>query len=374
MQRRLPSLPRPFRLLPVPAVLDRRRFLQDSLLATAGLSLSPTLRGLGRARRHDDAISFDLHTHPGAFFRRGTPEAPAPDAEKRTVTDMRAGALTGAFFSLVCDGPLIQLTDKGVVVRGAFAPGEGAREYERQLALFKAMLTTVPAFHAKGAIDLLRAARVGQVAAFLGCEGGECLDGKPERVHQLHADGVRSIQLVHSVPSALGDLQTQPPQHGGLSAFGKAVVKEMAKANMLIDVAHAAFSTVKDVVALTSAPIMLSHSLLAMEPDRLLAARAITPEHAKLVAGTGGVIGMWPSGFNRSFGEFVDNTKRLIDLVGIDHVGLGTDMDGNLKPVFTSFLQLKDWRAGLLAKGFGDEDVEKVLGGNVQRMLRHVIG
>ncbi len=355
-------------------MIDRRRFLQDSLLASAGLSLAPSLRALGTAHRHDDAIAFDLHTHPGAFFRRGTAEASPPDAELRTVTDMRAGALTGAFFSIVSDGPLIQLTDKGVVVRGAFNPGEARRDYERQLALFKGMLTTVPAFHATTAVDLLRAKRVGQVAAFLGCEGGECLDGQPERVHQLYADGVRSIQLVHYVPSALGDLQTQPAQHNGLSAFGKGVVKEMNKANMLIDVAHAAMSTVKQVVSLTTAPIMLSHSLLAMEPDRLLAARAITPEHAKLVAGTGGVIGMWPSGFNRSFAEFVDNTKRLIDVVGIDHVGLGTDMDGNLKPVFTSFVQLKDWRAGLRDRGFGDEDVEKVLGGNVQRMLRKVIG
>ncbi len=355
-------------------MLDRRRFLQDSLLATAGLSLAPTLQGLSAAPTHDDEIAFDLHTHPGAFFRRGTPEASAPDAEKRTVSDMRVGALTGAFFSIVSDGPLIQLTDKGVVVRGAFAPGEGARDYERQLALFKDMLTKVPAFHAKTALDLLRAKRVGTVAAFLGCEGGECLDGQPERVHQLYADGVRSIQLVHYVPSALGDLQTQPAQHNGLSAFGKSVVKEMNKADMLIDVAHAAMSTVRDVVALTDAPIMLSHSLLAMEPDRLLAARAITPEHAKLVSGTGGVIGMWPSGFNKSFEEFVDNTKRLIDVVGIDHVGLGTDMDGNLRPVFTSFRQLKDWRAGLRAKGLSDEDVEKVLGGNVQRMLRKTIG
>ena len=353
---------------------DRRRFLHDSLLATAGLVLAPRLRALDTASHQDDTISFDLHTHPGAFFRRGTPEASPEGAELRTVTDMRAGALTGAFFSIVSDGPLIQLTDRGVVVRGAFNPGEAVRSYEQQLALLRAMLTTVPAFQATRADDLLSAPRRARVAAFLGCEGGECLDGNPERVHQLHADGIRSIQLVHYVPSALGDLQTQPAQHNGLSAFGKAVVTEMNKARMLIDVAHAAMRTVQDVAARTTQPVMLSHSLLAMEPDRLLAARAITPEHAKLVAGTGGVIGMWPSGFNTSFDEFVDNTKRLIDVVGIDHVGLGTDMDGNLKPVFTSYRQLDDWRAGLRARGFGNADVAKVLGGNVLRMLRQVIG
>ncbi|MBI3791017.1 MAG: membrane dipeptidase [Gemmatimonadetes bacterium] len=370
-------------------MVDRRRFLQDSMLAAAGLALVPSARDgrqgvrpddaprdgvLHDAARHDGAVTFDLHTHPGAFFRKGTPEFTGDSAIARSIGSMRSGKLTGAFFSVVSDGPLIQLGATGVTVRGQYARGEGAREYERQLALLKALPAQHPAFIATAAIDLPRALRLGKTAAYIACEGGECLDGSVERVDQLHADGVRSIQIVHYVPSALGDLQTQPAQHGGLSALGKDVVRRMNKAGMLIDVAHAALDTVKDVVSLTTQPIMLSHSLLKMEPDRLLAARAITPEHAKLVAGTGGVIGMWPSGFNKGFEEFVDNTKRLVDVVGVDHVGLGTDMDGNLRPVFDAYWQLAPWAAGLRARGFGDEDVEKILGGNVQRMLKQVIG
>src|SRR5437868_15395317 len=117
----------------------------------------------------------------------------------------------------------------------------------------------------------------------------------------MYKDVVRSVQLVHYAPNALGDLQTEAPQHEGLSKAGKDVVKKMNRLGMVIDVAHASFKTVQDVAEATDSPIILSHSVLKMEDDRPIAKRAITPEHAKTVAKTGGVIGMWPSGFNNSF-------------------------------------------------------------------------
>jgi membrane dipeptidase len=100
----------------------------------------------------------------------------------------------------------------------------------------------------------------------------------------------------------------------------------------------------------------------------------LDPGHAKAVAATGGVIGMWPSGFgNDNFQDFVDNTMRLIDLVGVEHVGLGTDMDSNYKPVFDSYKQLPDWTAGLLQKGLSESDVSKVIGGNAMRVISLVV-
>ena len=355
-------------------MINRRQFVQRSLLATAGLSLAPNALAAGDAQPQGEPITFDLHAHPGAYFQKGRAGYQGDEAIVKTVTVMRDGGVTGAFFSLVADAPLIDLTPNGVVVRGAYAPGDAEREYRSQLAILQELIKTTPAFLATRSSDLLRAQRERKVAAFLACEGGEFVDGKPERIDQLHADGVRSLQVVHYVPSALGDLQTQPRQHGGLSALGKAVVKRATAAGMVIDVAHAAFDTVRDVASLTSAPIILSHSILKIDDSRPLSARAITEEHAKLVAKTGGVIGAWPSGFNKSFDEFVDNTKRLIDLVGIDHVGLGTDMDGNFKPVLGSYAQVRDWAAALQAKGFTASEVAKVRGGNMQRVLTQVIG
>jgi membrane dipeptidase len=348
-------------------MLNRRDFLYGSLLATAGAAFRAPPQQL-------PPISFDLHTHPGAFFNKGKPGYVGDDSLGGTVRGMRGGQLTGAFFSLVADAPLIELTPTGVKTRGAYAPGEAVPEYTRQLRLLRTQLVGTPAFVATKASDLLRAQREGTVAAFLGCEGGEFLDGDAGRVDVLHADGIRSLQLVHYVPSALGDLQTQPAQHQGLSALGKAVVTRCNARGMLIDVAHASMQTVQQVVALTTAPIILSHSILSMDSGRLLAARTISVEHAKLVAQTGGVIGAWPSGFNKSFDEFVDNTKRLIDTVGVDHVGLGTDMDGNLEPVFADYHKLGTWGAALQQRGLSRDEVDKVLGGNMLRVLSTVIG
>ena len=100
----------------------------------------------------------------------------------------------------------------------------------------------------------------------------------------------------------------------------------------------------------------------------------LTKDHAKLIAQTVGVIGMWPSGIgNTDFDKFLDNTARLVELVGVDHVGLGTDMDGNFKPVFSRYLQMPNWRRGLIEKGFSDVEVSKIIGGNAQRLLTQVL-
>jgi membrane dipeptidase len=86
------------------------------------------------------------------------------------------------------------------------------------------------------------------------------------------------------------------------------------------------------------------------------------------------VIGAWPFGFtNRTFADFVDQTMRLVDAVGVDHVGLGTDMDSILQPVFSTYLQLPDWIATLRSNGLSEGDVAKIAGGNALRVLQQVL-
>ncbi|MBL7847952.1 MAG: membrane dipeptidase [Cyclobacteriaceae bacterium] len=355
-------------------MINRRRFIRHAAFASAGVAMLPSLPSFGEPVVEQPFLSFDLHTHPGAFFAKGSPTYPGDGGALKTVSGMNEGKLTGAFFSLVADAPLLEVTATGIKTKGSYAPGDASREYQRQIGLLKEMLKTVPASLALKTADLDRAYQEGKVAAFLACEGGEFLEGNAEVVDQLYADGIRSIQLVHYAVNVLGDLQTAAPQHQGLSAAGKAVVKKMNSLGMVVDVAHASYETVKDVIDVATAPIILSHSILKMEDSRPIAARAISVEHAKLVAKTGGVIGAWPSGFNNSFEEFVDNTVRLVEVAGVDHVGLGTDMDGNFKPVFSSYVQLPQWAAALQAKGLSKADVAKVMGGNMKRVLTKVVG
>lgn len=350
-------------------MLTRRKFLKNSLTATAAGFVIPAL-SFGFSEEY---LSFDLHSHPGVFFGKDLKDYPGDAGVMKTTTEMNSGHLSGAFFSLVADVAIIERTPTGIRPTRAYATGEAWKEYHRQLTALKDLLKTLPATLATTVAELDNATKNKKVAAFIACEGGDFLDGNVELLDEMYRDGVRSIQLVHYAPNALGDLQTEATQHNGLSKVGKEVVLRMNKLGMVVDVAHASFKTVQDVVGITNAPIILSHSILKMEDTRPLSRRAITPEHAKLIAGTGGVIGAWPSGFNNSFEEFVDNTLRLVDVAGIDHVGLGTDMDGNFKPVFGSYLQLPQWAEALKAKGLSKEEVGKILGGNARRVLAKVI-
>lgn len=316
-------------------------------------------------------FTFDLHTHPGQLFASANSGFGDSIGSTKTLNEMRQTQLSGAFFSLVADSPLIKLGATGIVVTGKFAAGEAWKEYQRQMKVMKDYLatTSVEIGTQKTNLDNNNSS----LTAYLAVEGGDFLESNPDKVDEVYRDGVRSIQLVHYVPNNVGDLQTANPTNNGLSSFGKEVVKKMNKLGMLIDVAHASHQTVKDVVALTDSPIMLSHSILAMEPDRPIAKRAISKEHAKLIADTNGVIGAWPSGFNKSFDEYVDNILRLIEVVGIDHVGIGTDMDGNFKAVLSSYQQYPTLAESLKAKGLLQTDVEKVMGGNARRVLNKIL-
>lgn len=354
-------------------MLTRRDFLNGAAL---GLAI-PLLPGSGRAlagalgvraapRAAD--LTFDLHCHPGALFWRGSPQYPGDEAAIGRIREMVSGGMWSGFFSLVSDARILAITETGVRPVRAHEPGEAWGEYERQLGDLRSVLAEAPADIVTDRTGVERAVADRRIGVFLACEGGDCLEGEPARLERLYRDGVRSIQLVHYAQNELGDLQTEPGVFGGLSAIGREVVRGMNELGMVIDVAHASFETVMDVVAVSDAPIILSHSQLKGGESQH--PRLLDPNHALLVAEAGGVIGMWPSGFgNTSLDEFVDNTLRLIDLVGIDHVGLGTDMDGNYRPVIGNYREFPDWLSLLSARGLSDRDIAKVGGENAFRVL-----
>lgn len=357
-------------------MLNRKEFIKR-----LGALSATSLLGFGYAKGNSlfeyqsspsEFSVLDLHCHPGSFFMKGIPGYGGDARVLKTVSEMKPGKLAGAFISMVMDLPILKIGETGVVPARAFNKGEAWQEYKRQLSIFTEVFKVNDMQHATTFSDLNTIKNADKIAAFLSCEGGDFLESA-DQLDDVYADGVRSIQLVHYAPNSLGDLQTHEPQHTGLSLLGKEIVKKMNALGMVIDVAHASFQTVKDVVDRTQAPIILSHSILKMEPGRPIEARAITVEHAKLIAATGGVIGAWPSGFNKSFDEFVENILRLADVVGIDHVGLGTDMDSNFRPVLSSYQQLPQWTAALKAKGLSNNEVKKITSGNAERVLENIL-
>jgi len=365
-------------------MISRQQFLQRLLAISAttaipgfySFSCSPKKEtgSTGTAELPNDTIlTFDLHCHPGQFFFKGIEGYSVDEAILKTVGEMNMGKLSGAFMSIVSDMMLLQRTETGIVPARTFNPGEAWADFQRQLSIIKEILPELKAKPGRKTEDISAETSDG-VTLFVSVEGGDFIEDDIDNVNRSYDEGVRSIQLVHYAPNQVGDLQTNEPVHDGLSEIGKSIVVRMNELGMIIDVAHASFKTVQDIADLTSQPVILSHSILKMEGDRPIAARAISEEHANLVAGTGGLIGAWPSGFNKSFEEYIDNIKRLVDVVGIDHVGLGTDMDSNFKPVMDSYLQLPDWIQALRDKGFSESEVAKLAGGNAMRVLNAVIG
>jgi membrane dipeptidase len=350
-------------------MITRRRFIHSTIALTAGAAMYRPLYGFAGSRAFE---GFDLHAHPGIFFAKGSDQYPGDSVLAKTLSEMQAGNVTGAFFSLVADSRIIKVGPDGVKPFGNFAAGEAWIDYKRQLGLVREVVRnskSVTLATESGSFD--RNPRM--VSAFISIEGGDYLEGDAGRLEEMYQDGIRSVQLVHYHPNELGDLQTEPPQYNGLSTAGKETVKRMNKLGMLIDVAHASYETTKAVAAATAYPIMLSHSMLHTGSSHPVAKRMLSSDHARAVADTGGVIGMWPSGLNADIADFVNNTIRLVEVVGIDHVGLGTDMDANFRPVLTSYLQVADWLNGLQSKGLKEDELAKIAGDNARRVLNRVL-
>ena len=324
-------------------------------------------------------ISVDVHCHPGMFFFQGMkPADPAVQKmasiagfEKRTVEDMAAGQLSAALFATVSDIRLIGAGKTGLFATREFEPGEAWADHQRQMAVLQGLTDSGLVVPIRSVADFQAAKQTGKVGAMFACEGGDFLEEKGERLAEAYAAGIRSIGLVHYHVNQIGDIQTAAPKHGGLTPFGREAVIEMNRLGMLIDMAHATFETTRDAAELSSQPMMISHSLIA--DGDIQHPRLLSEDHARLIADTGGLVGAWPSGIGSpDFPGFINRLMRLVDLLGIDHVGLGTDMDANYMPVFTNYRQMPYLPAVLKRQGMNDGEITRVLGGNFLRVFDEV--
>jgi membrane dipeptidase len=302
----------------------------------------------------------DMHTHAG---RQGRGDA----VDRAVLASMGPGGMAAAVVSAIPDLPLIRRdpATRALAQVRVGEPGECLAATEGQLAGYRATgmrIVTEP-----GEIV------AGDPALVLAVEGCDFLEGDLDRLDAMAAAGVRSIQLVHYCVNETGDIQTAPPVRGGLTAFGAASVRRMNALGMMVDVAHCTEAVVKGVVAASNRPILCTHTNLA-EPGLPEGGhrRFISPEYARMVAGTGGVIGAWIAVlWQERMAGLIRHLFRLIDAVGVEHVGIGTDMpSGVAGEEMPDFSRHGEIAAALRARGMTPEEVEKLCAGNWLRVFR----
>ena len=223
----------------------------------------------------------------------------------------------------------------------------------------------------------------GELVIVQAIEGAQFIQGKLERVEEAYRRGMRHLQLMHSkhdFTAPLGEIQSGAQTVKGLTPMGKEVVKECNRLHMVMDLAHGAFPTVKQVIDVTTQPFVVSHTKL--KPATGGNARMVTPEYAKAVAASGGVIGIWH--LVDTVKDYVVAIKEMVDVIGTDHVGIGMDQyligrqgTGGAISVWPGQdgVGLMYYVANeMLMQGFTPEEVGKIAGGNYFRVFDKVIG
>jgi len=268
------------------------------------------------------SISFDVHSHGGGtgITSKAPPSGDLADA-------MRAGSLAVACLADVPDWPVLARSPKGgLAAIRAPASGELYRYHLDRLAWMDELVAGHGVRRALNAADLEAAHQAGEPAIIADVEGLDFLEGKLERFEEAHRRGIRHVQLVHYTPNEIGDFQTGAVTHQGLTEFGAEVIRTCDRLGFVCDVAHATEDMAKRAVKVATKPLLLSHTAAlgsrAMGPTPL-GGRQISPDYARAIAETGGSVGIWH--FFPSLDRYVDGLKEMAEIIGVDHVSIGTD-------------------------------------------------
>jgi membrane dipeptidase len=262
--------------------------------------------------------------------------------------------------------------------------------------------------------DIERAIKQGKIASLIGMEGGHSINSALAALRMMHRLGARYMTLTHSLNVPWADSATDTPKLDGLNAFGEDVVREMNRLGMLVDLSHTSPATMADALRVTSAPVVFSHSSARAKtdvprnvPDEILRLipknggvvmvtfvpgfvspevsdynKRETAERARLTAVPGGDTAAVDRGLEAwrkanptpraTLSQVADHIDHIKKVAGIDHVGLGGDFDGitsvvaGLEDVSTYPMLI----AELLRRGYTDDDIKKIAGRNILRVLR----
>ena len=216
----------------------------------------------------------------------------------------------------------------------------------------------------------------GKKSIMLGIENGHALEGSIESLRHFARRGIVYMTLCHNGDNDICDSARGSQTHGGISAFGRQVVGEMNRLGVMVDLSHAAESSFYQALDCSKTPIVCSHSCCRALCDH---PRNLTDEQMRALARQGGVMQLTLyNGFLVREGEATirDTMRHLehaIDVMGIDHVGLGTDFDGDggIRGLASS-AELTQFTKELIRRGYSHEDIQKIWGGNFLRVMREV--
>jgi membrane dipeptidase len=367
-----------------------------------------------RARRiHRSAIVVDTHADTTQFFMDDAFDLARPpyDWLHFDLDKAEAGNVGGEFFAIYVDSRL----PREEYARTAYRLIDSlyqqvARNSSRMVMAYTA--------------DDIERARRGprpRLAALMGVEGGHAIENDLRHLRNFYRLGVRYMTLTHSNNNEWADSSGEKPLHDGLTARGRDVVHEMNRLGMLVDISHVSDKTFYDVIAATRAPVIASHSAARALTD---SPRNMTDDMLRAVAKNGGVVmvvfysGFVNEEFRRAFAaqtpernaalaelrqqiegkpyaeryrlmdEFgrrwaakiprppfrsiIDHIDHVVKVAGIDHVGLGSDFDGipALPAGIDSAADLPRITQALLDRGYTEQQIRKILGGNFLRVMR----
>jgi len=360
------------------------------------------------------AVIIDLHDDTTQMILdEGYNLAEKHDFGQVDIPRMRAGHVSGIFFSIWTDPDRYTPTES---IRRALEQIDAVR---REVVRHPMDLTS-----AATADEIVAAQKRGRIAILMGLEGGQAIDSDLAILRTYFALGVRYMTLTHTNNTPWADSSAKPPEHNGLTDFGKQVVREMNRLGMMVDISHVSDKTFYDALETSSAPVIASHSsarALASAP------RNMTDDMLRALAAKGGVVHInYFEGFldddfakrqallkdeekqqdaaddaapkfgDRSqngpavrkinaerlkklgripLGKLLDHFEHAVKVAGVDHVGLGSDFDGvddMLPEGIEDISKIPNLARGLMERGFSDDDILKILGGNTLRVMRQV--
>jgi membrane dipeptidase len=283
---------------------------------------------------------------------------------------MKEGGMDATFFAVF-------------VSQGKRTPEGNFKAKERADALFDSIYTMFSRFPGEAGLavspsDAYKLKKQGKRAIFIGMENGYPIGNDLSLIQTYYSKGARYITLCHTRNNDICDSSTDSTENNGLSEFGRSVVKFMNKTGMMVDVSHISDKSFYDVIALSKAPVIASHSCARALCDN---PRNMNDDMIRALAKNGGVIQMCilsayvkkQDPGTATVSDVADHIEHIVKIAGINHVGIGTDFDGGGGVIGCNDIsQMKNITRELLKRGYSTRNIRKIWGENLMRVMTKV--